>query len=280
MSKVWSELSRHFATTRMYAAHIGWFNAIRFRALDLAIRSGLVPLPASINLSLSNSAFPLKMRTGGSSDRLVLYQVFVEEEYSSLELADPEAILDLGANVGYSSAYFLSKYPTSRVVAVEPDPQNYLLCCRNLRAFGDRATVVHGAVWPERTGLVLVRGKFRDGNDWATQVRPVNQAKGEASDVEGYDVATLMGMAGAIDIDLVKVDIEGSERELFASNTHKWLPHARNLAVELHGDDCEAAFWQALSGYSYDRSGSGELTLCQKLRPMSKSNASVLEAES
>ena len=169
MPKLLSEVIRHFTTLRAYAASIGLTNALKLRTYDLVSRSCVVPLPPSVSMTLSNALYPLKMRTGGSSDRLALHQIFIEEEYEPLALSHPTAILDLGANVGYSSAYFLSKYPTARVVAVEPDPQNYALCCRNLSPFGERATVVKGAVWPERTRLVLKRGAFRDGREWTTQ---------------------------------------------------------------------------------------------------------------
>ena len=121
MPKLLSEVIRHFTTLRAYAASIGLTNALKLRTYDLVSRSCVVPLPPSVSMTLSNALYPLKMRTGGSSDRLALHQIFIEEEYEPLALSHPTAILDLGANVGYSSAYFLSKYPTARVVAVEPD---------------------------------------------------------------------------------------------------------------------------------------------------------------
>jgi hypothetical protein len=63
----------------------------------------------------------------------------------------------------------------------------------------------------------------------------------------------------------LKVDIEGSEREVFRSGP--WLSMVRNICIELHGPDCEAAFNQALNGFEYDRSISGELTIARNLRP-------------
>ncbi|MGC2830246.1 MAG: hypothetical protein WB994_11450, partial [Candidatus Acidiferrum sp.] len=68
------------------------------------------------------------MRTH-TSDRDVLRQVFIQGEYQAVELSNPKTIIDLGANVGFASAYFLSKYPTASVLAVEPDPGNYEVCC-------------------------------------------------------------------------------------------------------------------------------------------------------
>ena len=61
----------------------------------------------------------------GTSDHQVFDQIFIEREYRCLDgLKNPQFILDCGANVGYSSAYFLSRFPDSFVVAVEPDALN------------------------------------------------------------------------------------------------------------------------------------------------------------
>ena len=62
----------------------------------------------------------------------VFWQIFTFDEYSSLRnLENVSLVLDLGANVGYSSAYFLSCFPEARVVAVEPDEQNMAICRTN-----------------------------------------------------------------------------------------------------------------------------------------------------
>jgi FkbM family methyltransferase len=253
-----------FSLIRNYAHSIGWPAAIRLRFYDLLAR-----VPARkyslVQLKLKNARFPIQMRLG-SSDREVLGQVFIHKEYQSIILSHPRVILDLGANVGYSSAYFLSKYPTAVVLAVEPDPNNFAICCRNLEPFGGRARVVLGAAWPECAKLVLERGTWRDGREWTTQVRPAMDAETAVTGVEGYDLPTLIGLTGFPEIDLLKIDIERSELELFSRNTSAWLPRIRNVCIELHGSDCEEVFFKALSGHSYDMSSSEELTLCSNLR--------------
>ena len=64
-------------------------------------------------------------------------------------------ILDLGANVGFASAYFLNCFPESRILAVEPDEGNVEMCRTNLEPYGERAQVLHGAVWSHNTRLSL-----------------------------------------------------------------------------------------------------------------------------
>lgn len=207
------------------------------------------------------------MRTH-TSDRDVLWQVFIQGEYEPVELSDPKTIIDLGANVGYASAYFLSKYPTAAVLAVEPDPDNYKMCCRNLAPCGQRAKIVQGAAWPECAKLALDKGTYLDGRDWATRVKLGIKSGGSNTDsqINGYDVATLISLCGSSNIDLLKIDIERSELELFARGTESWLPQIKNLCVELHGLDCQEIFFRALSNYSYELSSPCDVTICRNLR--------------
>jgi FkbM family methyltransferase len=218
-----------------------------------------------LKLTIKNAQYPLFLRIG-SSDREVLGQIFIEKEYEPIALESPKTILDLGANVGYSSAYFLSKYPDASVIAVEPDSGNYAMCRRNLEPYGSRACVVHGAVWPESRKLEVDRGAWRDGREWTAQVKPAKEESTASESIEGFDMPTLIGLSGATEIDLLKIDIERSELELFSRNTESWLPRIRNLCIELHGPDCEAVFSRALADYSCDLSCVGELTVCSNLR--------------
>ena len=208
----------------------------------------------------------LLVRLRGSSDINVFNQIFVRQEYSSLRnLENVRMVLDLGANVGYSSACFLSYFPGSRVVAVEPDERNVAVCKVNLDPYGDRAQLLHGAVWSECTNLSLARGSFGDGREWATQVvRPADENTGS---VQAWDVGSLMEIAGAAQVDLLKVDIERAELAVFSDSAKKWLPKVRNICIELHGPDCEKAFFNALADFDYELSHACELTICKNIRP-------------
>jgi FkbM family methyltransferase len=195
----------------------------------------------------------------------VFSQIFAWDAYACLRsVRSPRWIVDLGANVGYSSAYFLSCFPTARVIAVEPDPDNCKLCRRNLAEYGERARVVSGAAWSTRARLVLSRGTFADGREWATQVFAGEDGEGL---VEGYDMPSLLEMTGGERIDILKVDIERSELDLFGDRSTSWLRSVGNICIELHGADCEKVFFEALRGFDYVVRRSGELTVCQNLRP-------------
>jgi hypothetical protein len=64
---------------------------------------------------------------------------------------------------------------------------------------------------------------FGDGREWATQVHE-KEGKQDDATVEGWDVPSLQQLAGGKKIDLLKVDIERTELELFGPNSSSWLP--------------------------------------------------------
>lgn len=196
------------------------------------------------SLYSKQSRWPLICRAN-SSDRDVFAQMFILREYDCLtEVKPPRLIIDGGANVGYSSAYFLSRYPTAKVLAVEPDTRNFKQLQRNLAPFGERAQLLEAGIWSHRANLVVSIGEYRDGREWATQVRECRF--GEKPDVQAVSVGDLLEMSGHDFIDILKLDIEGSEVEVFARNYEKWLDKVGIFVVELHDEECERAFYAAM----------------------------------
>ena len=191
---------------------------------------------------------PLQARLRGSSDLSVFEQIFIDQEYFCLrDLDEPFLVLDLGANVGYSSAYFLNVYPKARIVAVEPDEWNLAICKANLLPYGDRVLLLHGAAWSRPTTLRLLRGTFADGREWTTQVEEFTE-EGTSASVQAWDVGTLIDMCGGSMVDLLKVDIERAELSVFGEGASCWLERIRNICIELHGRESEEVFFAALEG--------------------------------
>ncbi|MEO5814960.1 MAG: FkbM family methyltransferase [Gemmatimonadaceae bacterium] len=181
----------------------------------------------------------------GGSDHLVFVEIFMRGDYDVFHAGEsPRNIVDLGANVGYASAYFLARFPDARVLAIEPDAANLAVARRNLAPFGDRVTLVEGAVWSHRTGLCIVREP--DVGEWGITMRECR--KGETADLVGMDMTDVIVRAGDTEIDLLKIDIEGGERALFGAKAAHWLSRVRMLIVELHDDAARRAFDAATNG--------------------------------
>lgn len=247
-----AEIGRQAAYQRGLTRKLGWRYALQFRGAMLGSRVGWHD-GVSMRLHPPNLIHPIELRIG-STDADVYGQVLIDEEYAAVADDHAAVIVDCGANVGYTSAYFLSRFPESRVVAIEPFPDNAEMCRRNLAPYGSRATVIEAAAWSHCTRLVL---DDAGGNEWGVQVRAARQ--GEVGGIEAIDLPSL----GLDHIDILKIDIEGSEANLFAESTDRWLARVSNIAIELHGAECERRFNTTMASYHYALSHSGELTICQ-----------------
>lgn len=206
----------------------------------------------------------------GSSDISVFHSVFLSGHYRPLcEVPTAGSIVDCGANVGYSAIYLLRQFPDARLVAIEPAPDNADLCRANLSSFGVRATVMEAAAWPAASGgLVLDRGTWGRVEPWAIQVREIDA--NQASDVAAVTISEVMEKFGFASIDILKIDIEGSEQKLFQRGATAWLGHVKNLAVELHDDGSRQTFSEAMSTYEYHPKQAGQLTFCFNLRVLAQ----------
>ncbi len=228
----------------------------------------------TLGFKMKSRSFPIRLKgvrhpfwgRFQTSDPDVFNQIFIEQEYASLRyVRDPKLIVDCGANVGYSALWFLNQFPDACVIVVEPDPENFELCKKNLLPYGERVSFRCAGIWPRETGLKVVRGEYKDGREWATQVRECRP--GEKPDLQGVEIGHILQESGFKSIDILKIDIEASEEKLFAENYESWLRKAKNIAIELHGKACEDVFFNAMSFSDYDVSNSGELTLCKNISP-------------
>jgi len=215
---------------------------------------------------------PVSIRGGRSTDGYAFYQHLAMKDLEIFDLDAPLLIIDAGANIGMASLYLLKRYPSVRIVAVEPDPDTFELCRMNLAPFSDRVILVKGAVWSRRGHVAFVREEA----EWNSHVCGTenvhagsDSANGNAAEmqVESFDMPSLIALGGGGRVDLLKMDIEGSEAEVFASGAAEWLPSVRNMVIELHGPECEKSFQTAIAGYNCESFPLRSVIVCRNLSP-------------
>ena len=207
---------------------------------------------------------PVRCRPN-TSDVEVFKQIFAWREYRCVDdVHDASLIIDCGANVGYSAVYFLTRYPNARVIAVEPDADNFLMLNANVAPYGDRCRTVCSGVWSSTAGLVMSEATLGQNLEWARTVRTANP--GEKPMMTAVDIGGLLAESGADRISILKIDIEGSEAEVFSSNYADWLDRVDNLVIELHGPRCRQIFEAAIGPSGFAVSQCDELTVCKKAK--------------
>ncbi len=78
------------------------------------------------------------------------------------------------------------------------------------------------------------------------------------------DIPTLLGQSGFERISLLKINIGGAESMLFADRVQSWIDKVDQIAIELHGPQCRAAFMAAISAEGYLVSQHGKLACCTR----------------
>lgn len=268
-----TQLRRTLGDLRTRARAIGVSAALKLSP-KVSQSLTLVTRRRFVTLELKGFHGELRFRPG-TSDKEVIEQVFLTDEFSWLRRLDGvSTIVDCGANIGATAFLLLNAFPHARLVAVEPDPCNYEILSHNLEQFGGRATALRAAVWSTDTTLRLVRGEFLDGREWTYQAKEHPDSSLEA--VEAKSLPTLLEELGVERIDLLKVDIEGGELDLFSNGPQAWLPRITNVSIELHGDACSNAFFGAMSRYDFELLRRGELTVCLGIaEPGARESASL-----
>lgn len=172
-----------------------------------------------------------------SGDLFILTEVFFDECYRlpeeillNITAPTPLRILDLGANIGLSTTYFLARHPSAEVFCVEPDPGNFKLLELNITFFQPRARLLRAAVSDRAgTGLILPASAAHS----VTVQRVETESLPEGSS-QLMTIAQILEICGWDFVDVIKMDIEGHEWPVFDTDLD-WLSNCRCLLCEFHG---------------------------------------------
>ncbi|GJP32258.1 hypothetical protein CLOM_g16847 [Closterium sp. NIES-68] len=193
-----------------------------------------------------------------STDLLSLGNHFVRFEYSALLKIpiEPEYILDAGGT-GMAALAFALLYPRALVVRVEPEAENFRVGVVN--SARSRSELPGDADWPfANTSRQLGKGKWGGGQGQKQRVRERERTRYQErlvgagptcegrvrGQVQGSTLTAIMAAYGIPRFDLVKMDIEGAERRVFAHKPSlRVLRGVQVFIGELHegGGVCEGA---------------------------------------
>ena len=199
----------------------------------------------------------IALRTG-TTDIATFEQVFIAREYDLPDTSDPKFIIDGGAHIGCASVFFAHRYPNASIYAIEPEDSNYKVLTRNSRHYRN-ITPIRAAIWNEDT-FVEISNPLDE--KWSFRVQ--NSSQNSSSDIRAVTVATLMDEAGFNRVDILKLDIEGAEIELFDSKSKEWIERVDLIVVELHDwirPGCSASLLKATEGCHRIHSRIGENTV-------------------
>jgi FkbM family methyltransferase len=191
---------------------------------------GLVP---SGSYDFRNGA---RIKIGRGVDHVPIIEIFLRRDYGTLP--NDAVILDLGANIGVFAIYAATTARNVRIYAYEPLPEFYELMRENVRLNKHTDTVecFNYAVCGEAT----TRDIYVAGTDFffPTFVSPSNgDEKATRLKVHCTTLAEILDANQLEHVDLLKMDIEGAEYEVFCQTPPRYFERIKEIRMEYHNLD-------------------------------------------
>jgi FkbM family methyltransferase len=170
---------------------------------------------------------PLLARPG-STDRRVIKEIFGDSEYRPIHGWTYRSVLDCGANGGAFAAYAQSQGSgiLQAYIGVEPDPESFEALSEMVRVRGMESI---SSLYQVAVAASDGTASFDvSGDSWLRRL-----ADGGAVQVKTLTVNSILDLAGITEVDLLKLDIEGGEKQVLET-WPTWRDRVRCVVVELH----------------------------------------------
>lgn len=189
----------------------------------------------------------------GTSDHIVFFQVMVYESYEfAKKWRGVNVVIDAGANIGISTCYFSTLFPSAKILSIEPESGNFSQLIKNTDSL-ENVKPLMKALW-KNDGVLIIDGTSNE--TWSFKVKEDDEAHGNesASQIDAVSIDALVSQFDLECIDLLKIDIEGAEYDLFLENYKSWLPRVKYIMIELHDGykkGCSTTVMKALANFNF-----------------------------
>jgi FkbM family methyltransferase len=185
------------------------------------------------NLSSLKTERQIKLKGGvilayrpQGGDLWSIREVWLEEAYRLPAAAKvPATVIDLGANIGNTSVWLAKRYGCKRFIAVEPSVTNARLARENFKLNGISGNVIEAAVGPS-DGVTF----FQEEQE--SNIGRIGQAGTKTRMLSMQSL--LQELPPECAVDLLKIDIEGSEEALLTKGDISWLGRVNAIIIECH----------------------------------------------
>lgn len=156
-----------------------------------------------------NSRLTLRPRT---ADVGVFEQIYIARQYQLDAPSEPNLIIDAGAHIGCATVLFAEKFPNATIFAIEPQASNFALLRQNVARYPN-VTAINAALWGRPSVQSIINPK---GDSW--EFRTQVALSHNASCVIGITIDELLTWCGASKLDILKLDVEGAEKNIFGED--------------------------------------------------------------
>lgn len=158
----------------------------------------------------------------------------------NVDFKPDDVILDLGANLGIISILLSKKFPFTKIYSFEASIINYNNLVKNIN--DNRCTNITAfnlAVWSKSDEILEIPTSPTNSGGSSIFYKPEFYQKYPVSKVKTISLPDIFSQNDIKSCKLMKIDVEGSEYEIFKNLTSEYYTKINNLAIEFHR--CKAA---------------------------------------
>ncbi len=171
----------------------------------------------------------LTLRYADTESFLSAYdEIFVNHIYQIDERAQPPFVIDAGANIGLASVYWSLRHPEVEGFAFEPDPKIFAILEENLRRCRSRIKPIMSALGSHE-GNCSFQSQGADAGRIRSTKEPTLSPSIAMIEAKQIQLSSFIHRP----IDLLKIDIEGSELDVL-QEIRNCLFHVKRIFVECH----------------------------------------------
>ena len=200
-------------------------------------------------------SFPYEFRTRTGEricletfhDLVTAWVVFCRREYDVPSAS--KTIIDAGANIGTFTVFAAKRAPDARIIAVEPcdDTRRRLEQHVRLNGLAARVAIKPWALAAENGWRKM---DARNGPSQSRGLLPLTSHV-TSQDVRAITLESMLSTESLECVDLLKMDIEGAEHEVFPATPPAALKPVRAIALEYHPNGSKAHLFESLAAAGY-----------------------------
>ncbi|MCC6498804.1 MAG: FkbM family methyltransferase [Anaerolineales bacterium] len=207
-----------------------WFNKLFF-SLSYLLHQGKSEVVVSAG---GGAKFWVRVNT---SDRLMLWEIWKAKVYDDarLPIRETDTIVDLGAHIGAFSVRAARLAPRGQVYAYEPSGGNHALLTRNRQLNDVQNLHIENCAVSGVSGQMTL---FTPAGN-AIMGSLVQNASGFTESVKATTLHEIIVGHDIQKLDLLKVDVEGAEYDIFFGCPDESMAKIQRVAMEFHEFDSE-----------------------------------------
>jgi len=205
------------------------------------------------SISLKSLKYPVFLRPGTPDVHLIINNI-IRREYGQMKpVNNPVWMIDAGAYIGDTSAYFLSMYPDLKIIALEPDPASFNIAERNLIPYGERVVLMQKGLYSNEMPALF------SGSGPSASIGQMGFK------IDCISIPAILKQFSIPHLDILKMDIEGAEESIFQAHPEEWLDRVDLLIIEIHGSSLLAPISHILSANGFSMKQYRSVWYCRSL---------------